>query len=104
MQQKQEERKFRKQLKGLRKGNSLKNFSRLIMNYLVVKKIREYCITLSCKQLKLTISWFLSIDNFSEIVVQFLDRTYETRIQEILASAYFISRPLQAMLLVNMLK
>jgi len=42
MQQKQEERKFFKQLKRLRKGNSLKNFSRFIMNYLVVKKTREY--------------------------------------------------------------
>ena len=78
MQQKQEERKFMKQLKRLRKGNSLKIFSRFIMNYLVVKKIREYCITLSCEQLKLTVSWFLAIDSFSEIVVLFLDRTYET--------------------------
>jgi hypothetical protein len=72
MQQKQEERKFRKQLKRLRKGKSLKNFSRVIMNYIVVKKIREYCITLSYKQLKLTVSWFLDIDNFSEIDFNFL--------------------------------
>jgi len=74
------------------------------MNNLIVKKIREYCITLSYKQLKLTVSWFLDIDSFSEIVFQFLDRTYETWIQEILTSAYFNSYPLQAALLVNMLR